>query len=57
MVKVREWLGLYMWTDAARLKEIELSLAVPKVSSTLAHQASDTAVNTARGVDKEEREE
>jgi len=27
MVKVREWLGFYIWTNGERLKEIEQTLA------------------------------
>ena len=56
MIKVREWLGLYMWTDAARLKEIESLLAFPKPTPA-AHQNTDTAAKTARGLDKKVVEE
>ncbi|MEM9847953.1 MAG: hypothetical protein AAF847_08685 [Bacteroidota bacterium] len=56
MVKVREWLGLYMWTDTARLKEIESLLAFPKPTPA-AHQNTDTAAKTARGLDKKVEEE
>ncbi|MEM9889009.1 MAG: hypothetical protein AAF849_24195 [Bacteroidota bacterium] len=57
MIKVREWMGLYMWTDAARLKEIEHSMANSKNATSVAHQSSDTGRNIAKSASKKVGEE